>query len=49
MIMDPKTRNVQQVKVEDLGLTGQTIKNLMGKDSAPKKEFVFSHKIVESV
>ena len=47
MIMDPATRNIQQVVVEDIGLTDKTINNLMGKNSMPKKEFVFGNKITE--
>lgn len=47
MIMNPKTRNIQQVVVENDGATTSIIENLMGKDSGPKKKFVFSHKVAE--
>lgn len=49
MIMDPSTRNIQQVVVEDVGLTDRIINNLMGKNSTPKKEFVFGNKITEVI
>lgn len=49
MIMNPETRNIQQVVVDNDGETTVTINNLMGKDSGPKKKFVFSHKITEIV
>ena len=47
MILDPKTRNIQQVTVEDIGLATMTFEDLMGSDSKPKKEFVFGHAITE--
>lgn len=47
--MNPETRNIQQVIVENDGATTTTINNLMGKDSGPKKQFVFSHKVTEIV
>lgn len=49
MILRPETRNIQQVQVEDIGATDITIKNLMGKDSKPKKEFIFSREVKEIV
>lgn len=49
MIMDPKTRNVQQISVEDMGFASKTISDLMGNDTQAKKEFVFGHEIKEIV
>ena len=46
MIINPKTRNVQQVTINDMDVVKCTFQNLMGKDSNPKKDFVFNHKIV---
>lgn len=47
MIMNPKTRNIQQVLIDDINAVKKTFEALMGKDAGPKKEFVFSHKMVE--
>lgn len=47
MIMNPKTRNIQQITVEDMGLAEKVINNLMGSDTQAKKEFVFGNKIKE--
>lgn len=47
MIMNPKTRNIQQITVEDMGLAEKVINNLMGSDTQTKKEFVFGNKIKE--
>lgn len=47
MIMNPKTRNIQQITVEDMGLAEKIINNLMGSDTQAKKEFVFGNKIKE--
>ena len=47
MILNPETRNIQQVTVEDVGLATMTFEDLMGSDSKPKKEFVFGHAITE--
>lgn len=45
MIMDPKTRKVEQVHIEKFSDVKRCFNNLMGSDSTPKKEFVFSHQI----
>ena len=47
MILNPETRNIQQVTVEDYGLADTTISNLMGADATPKKKFVFGNEIRE--
>ena len=47
MILNPETRNIQQVTVEDYGLADITISNLMGADATPKKKFVFGNEIRE--
>ena len=47
MIMDPATRNLQKVEVDDIGLFDKVINNLMGKSSIPKKEFVFNRAVKE--
>lgn len=47
MIMNPKTRNIQQITVEDMGFAEKVINNLMGSDTQAKKEFVFGNKIKE--
>jgi len=47
MIINPKTRNIKQVTVEDIKKTTEIISNLMGSDSTPKKEFVFGNKMSE--
>lgn len=47
MIMNPKTRNIQQITIEDMGLAEKVINNLMGSDTQAKKEFVFGNKIKE--
>lgn len=49
MILKPETRNIQQVVVEDIGATDIVFKNLMGKDSKPKKDFVFNREVKEIV
>ena len=45
--MDPATRNLQKVEVDDIGLFDKVINNLMGKNSIPKKEFVFNRAVKE--
>lgn len=47
MILNPETRNIQQVTVEDYGLADTTISSLMGSDATPKKKFVFGNEIIE--
>lgn len=47
MIMDPETRNIAQVCISDFNEVKNTFNALMGKDAAPKKKFVFSHRMVE--
>lgn len=47
MILDPKTRLLQLVTVDDVLEADKIINNLMGKSSLPKKEFVFKNKIKE--
>lgn len=47
MIMDPATRNLQKVEIDDVGLFDKVINNLMGKSSIPKKEFVFNRAVKE--
>ena len=47
MIIDPKTRLLQQVTVEDVDAANKIISDLMGKDSLPKKKFVFGTEIKE--
>ena len=47
MILNPETRNIQQVTIEDYGLADKTISNLMGSDATPKKKFVFGNEIRE--
>ena len=47
MIMDPETRNIAQVCISDFNEVKDTFNALMGKDAAPKKKFVFSHRMVE--
>lgn len=47
MIMDPATRNLQKVEVDDIGVFDKVINNLMGKNSAPKKDFVFNRAVKE--
>ena len=47
MIMDPKTRNIQKVEVNDIEAFDMMINNLMGKSSIPKKEFVFNREVRE--
>lgn len=49
MILRPKTRNIQQVQVEDIGATDLVFKRLMGKDSTSKKEFIFSREVAEVI
>lgn len=45
--MDPDTRLLQLVTVEDVKEADKIIHDLMGKDSMPKKEFVFGNEIKE--
>ena len=47
MIMNPKTRNIQQVSIDNIETVKKTFEALMGKDAGPKKEFVFSHRMIE--
>jgi len=47
MIMDPATRNLQKVEIDDVGVFDRVINNLMGKNSIPKKEFVFNRAVKE--
>lgn len=47
MIMDPETRNIQKVEVENIEEFDKMINNLMGKSSIPKKEFVFNREVRE--
>lgn len=47
MILNPKTRNIQQVTVEDIGMATIVLEQLMGSDSKPKKDFVFGHAVQE--
>lgn len=47
MIMNPETRNIQQISIENMETVKKTFEALMGKDATPKKEFVFSHRMVE--
>ena len=47
MIMDPNTRNLQKVEIDDIGVFDTVINNLMGKNSAPKKEFIFNREVKE--
>lgn len=47
MIMDPATRNIQKVEVDDIGIFDKIINNLMGKSSVPKKEFIFNRAVKE--
>lgn len=47
MIMDPATRNLQKVEIDDIGVFDRVINNLMGKNSIPKKEFVFNRAVKE--
>lgn len=41
MIIDPATRQIAQVNIEDVQVANQIIYDLMGADSEPKKKFVF--------
>ena len=45
MIMNPETRKIHRVEIEDFGLADQIIRDLMGSDSTPKKHFVFGNEI----
>ena len=47
MIINPETRLLQQVKVDDIEEANKIINELMGKDSLPKKKFVFGNEIKE--
>lgn len=49
MILNPATRNIQQVTIEDIGKTEQIIQDLMGADAKPKKDFVFGTAIKEII
>ena len=40
-IINPETRKIEQVIVSDVEAFDTWIKNLMGKDSKPKHDFVF--------
>lgn len=40
-IMFPESRKLEQIVVEDVEEFDTLIKNLMGKDSTPKKNFIF--------
>ena len=41
MIINPETRNIIQVTTNNFEECLKLIENLMGKDSQPKKDFVF--------
>jgi DNA gyrase subunit B len=41
--MDPNTRVMKQVTVEDAGLASETFEMLMGGDVAPRKHFIQTH------
>lgn len=47
MILEPSTRLLQLVTVEDVQKADKIINDLMGKSSLPKKEFVFKNEIKE--
>lgn len=49
MIMNPTTRHIEQVVVTDKNATDKVFSNLMGKDTAPKKEFIFNNKVTEII
>lgn len=49
MIMNPETRLLQKVTVEDIQEADKIIKELMGKDSLPKKKFVFGNEMREII
>lgn len=40
-MMDAKTRRIEQISIEDKEEFDQFVKNLMGKDSKPKHDFIF--------
>lgn len=42
-LLDPKTRNVIQLKVEDFGLTENIFQTLYGKEVAPRLQFLNNH------
>lgn len=46
MILDPKTRDLSQVNVVEATKATKIINELMGKDSKPKKKFVFNREAV---
>lgn len=46
MILDPKTRDLSQVNVAEATKATKIINELMGKDSKPKKKFVFNREAV---
>ena len=41
-IMNPVTRHLEQITLDDVEEFDRTIRNLMGKDSTPKRDFVFN-------
>lgn len=41
MLLNPETRCLQQVEVTDAVQADNVLKDLMGKDAAPKKKFIF--------
>lgn len=41
MLLNPETRCLQQVSVSDAAAAGEVLTDLMGKDAAPKKKFIF--------
>ena len=47
MIMNPQTRKIEQIKVDDIDNFDKIINNLMGKDTIPKKNFVFGERVKE--
>lgn len=42
-LLNPKTRNVMQICVEDVEATSALFETLMGKQVAPRKEFLLKH------
>lgn len=49
MIMNPETRLLQKVTIDDIQSADKIIKDLMGKDSMPKKKFVFGNEMREII
>ena len=47
MILDPNTRNIIKVTVSDVLKTNRVVSDLMGKDTKPKKKFVFNREAVD--